>query len=469
VKESKSLPGHEAGAASSGSLAPFLLRGGGATLSARLIAVGAGLAVQMLLARLLEPAGVGAFFLTQSVVALVALVAQLGLPRMVVREVARALGSGRPGLARGTVRASVKIAAVGVGGAALVYAFVLGPWLAESVFESPLMAATSSVAAVWVVAIACQSLGGEVLRGARHVGAASVFGGAGALGSAMTAAILGAILIGRGSSTLSEVILVSVGSALTSFLLASVVIRWRLGGVTEQVAARTLLAGTTAMLISNISHTGAAQSDLWIVGAMLTDTDVAVYGAAKRLMRLVSLPMVIVSLVVPPVIADLHHRGQHERLERIIRGVSTLAGLPSLGILAVFLLSSELVLGLVYGPFYASGAFILAVLSVERILFVWAGPAGMTLMMTGHERRMMVVTLLTGMLEVVAIVIGTYLGGGRGAALGFLVGSGLRSVATWNEARRAVGLRTDVNFFDLRESSMPLRRLFRVGRDERRR
>jgi len=321
------------------------------------------------------------------------------------------------------------------------------------------MVATAGLAALWCVAMALQGLAAETLRGLHRLGAAAVFGGA--ITSLVTASTLAAILVLRGHSRLEEIIVVSLSAGLLSFALAAAAIGRTIGvtGGIDHVPARLLLVGSTAMLISSIGHTGAAQADLWIVGALSPESDVALYGAAKRLMRLVSLPIMIVTLVVPPVIADLYHRGERQRLQRVVRGAATLAGVPALLLLLVFAFGSSLILTLVYGEFYAAASWVLILLSIERILFVWAGPAGMMLLMTGHERDMMAVTLVAGLIEVIATFIGARWGGYEGAAVGFLIGSGLRSIATWNQARRVTGLRTDVNPFGLREAIDPLRRI----------
>jgi Na+-driven multidrug efflux pump len=61
------------------------------------------------------------------------------------------------------------------------------------------------------------------------------------------------------------------------------------------------------------------------------------------------MPLLIVNLVLPPIVAEMYAQGQRGRLERTLRTFSTLAGIPSLLVLLVFMLLGGSILGLVYG------------------------------------------------------------------------------------------------------------------------
>jgi O-antigen/teichoic acid export membrane protein len=137
--------------------------------------------------------------------------------------------------------------------------------------------------------------------------------------------------------------------------------------------------------------------DLWVVGHFRPASDVALYGAASRLVFFVATPLIIVSQVVPPIIAELYARGERRQLEVALRNVSTVTGIPAAAVLVAFLIAGGPIMHLVYGPGFAAGATVLAILSVSRLVAVCTGSSGTTLMMTGHGRTMFAITLGSGL------------------------------------------------------------------------
>ena len=120
------------------------------------------------------------------------------------------------------------------------------------------------------------------------------------------------------------------------------------------------------LLVTNLSiyilGTGA---DSWVLGAFRPQSDVALYGEAARLMLIVGTPFVVgLSAVVRPIISELHAQGKKRELERSMRAVATLAGVPAIFALVAFLLAG-LILAFLFGDFYREAATVLAV-AVDR-------------------------------------------------------------------------------------------------------
>jgi O-antigen/teichoic acid export membrane protein len=147
---------------------------------------------------------------------------------------------------------------------------------------------------------------------------------------------------------------------------------------------------------------------------------------------------------VPPMIAELHAQGRKEQLERMLRGAATLAGVPAFLGLLVLVLFGPWILGLVYGPFYEQGGFILRVLAAARVISVWAGTCGLTLMMTGHQRSMMYISVLSGFLSVGGGLLLSARYGGNGVAVATASTIVLQTVLMLVTARARVGVWTNV-------------------------
>ena len=448
---------------SRGPLGRLFLRGGLWALAARVLAVGAGLATQVFLARLLEPQQMGAYFLAQSIVVVSSLVGQLGLNRSLVRSVAEAMGREDRSRARSAVVKSLQLALISSGVIAAVYAMGLGDVIARRVFDSSILGSVTLVIAAWIALMGLQNVVAEAHRGFHRIGRASFFGGT--LTSLMTAGALGVLFVLHGSEDFGRILWITVAATGANLLVSLAFVTRQVAGAPADpsVRMRGLLAGTLAIAVANVSHAAMGQFDLWIVGSGLSHDEVALYGAAKRLIRLISLPLVIMNLVVPPVIASLNARDEKARLERALRGAVTLAGLPSLLVIIAMIAASGEILELVYGEFYRAGATLLVILSVERLLFVWVGPCSLVLMMTGKDRQMLTITLFCGAVTVVAALVGLRVAGAVGIAAGTASGAMLRDLLMWRAARDASGVRTHVDLLHLGAMVEPLRRALGVS------
>jgi O-antigen/teichoic acid export membrane protein len=140
--------------------------------------------------------------------------------------------------------------------------------------------------------------------------------------------------------------------------------------------------------------------DLWILGAFRGQSEVAIYGAASRLVVFVATPFLIVQGVTPPIAAELHAQGRTRDMERAMRGAASIAGLPAFLVLVAFIAFGSFAMTIVYGPFYEQGATALVILSTGRLIAVWTGACSVVLMMTGHQRTVMTVTIIAGIASV---------------------------------------------------------------------
>ena len=69
-----------------------------------------------------------------------------------------------------------------------------------------------------------------------------------------------------------------------------------------------------------------------------------------------------------------------------------------------------------FGSYYQQGAVVLAVLSVGQLANVWSGSCGLTLVMSGHQKTMMNLTLACGLFNAIAALLLVRRYGALGAA-----------------------------------------------------
>jgi O-antigen/teichoic acid export membrane protein len=367
------------------------------------------------------------------------------------------MGTRRHGRARAAIRFAFRYATLGNGLVAAPLLMGGGTFLALRVWDSTLLASSMTGIVVWIVVWSYQVLVSETFRGFQDLRSATIFGGV--ITWALAALLLGAIWIVEGATTFERVIQVIVGSSAASLVFGAVALRRR---VRTLPAGEALATGEVASLalpmwINVLTAFALTQADLWILGAFIGKEELAVYFAATQLVALVSMSLMLVNLVVPPFIADLYARGERSRLERILRNTATLAGMPALLVLLAFVFFGAPILSLVYGPAFGSGAAVLALLSLGKLVNVGTGSCGVTMSMTGHHTALMTITVITSAFTVGGcfLVVGSH--GMEGVAAVVCAGTILQNVAMWLETRRRAGIWTHLSIPRWREA----RNLFR--------
>jgi O-antigen/teichoic acid export membrane protein len=408
-------------------------------------------AINMLLARLLSPEDMGKYFLTVSVVAVAATLAQLGLAQTAVREVAAALGAGDAMQVQKVVRDVVRwgsLSTVSIGAVSVLAGSMLGFQLGFVL-----------IAIVWMGMRAWQNLLAEVLRGFQDIRAATIFGGV--LTNVVNVGFLAIAWIIYGHFGLnSALILLAVGGVVTVILAA-----W---GVSRKLMAHLasarplnpqsrphILSQSWPILINNLVWLVLGQMDIWILSAFRSPAEVAIYGVATRLATYLTLPQNVTKSVVSPRIAELYVQERGRELERLVRGAATLASVIALMVGLTYILAGEPLLGVLFGDFYRTGAMALSLLTLGQVIGIGAGLAATTMIMTGHQLAVMLVSIVRGLFTAVACILLVPAHGMLGVAGAIGGGIAIQNIVMLLVAKRTVGVWT---YF-----SPDLRSLFRYG------
>jgi len=426
----------------SGGLWAFLGRG--------LTAIG-GVAVNIVLARILAPAEFGAYFLAVSITSFAALLGQAGLQRTSIRLIAEASAIGNARRSAWVVRESLWLALVLSTGVALIL-ILFGEQIALDLFDSKYLRGSIAIMALWVVLKAIQGLLAELFRGFHDIRLASMFGGA-----TYNLFLLIELLIlwfFIHSVSLPDVLLAAILATSFAGAGAAFFMRKHLREPAPDGLSRLqLLSVSGPLFVSTVSIFLLSNADVWIVGASLENADVATYGAAVRLVQAVVVPLLIINNVVPAIVAELHSTGKRHQLEQTLRNVTTIAGVPALAVLALFVFSGDWVLSTVYGAFYSGGALVLAVVSIGQLFNVIAGSCGIVLMMTGHGRDMMWISLLSTTILVISGNIAVHAFGLIGVAVAAALTMILQNTLMLAMVRVRIGIWTHAHlspFFLLR-------------------
>jgi O-antigen/teichoic acid export membrane protein len=395
-----------------------LLSGSTWALGGKIAAATIGIITNGVLTRLLTKQEFGVYLLAFSIISVGAVIGSLGLPKTVLRFVAENMTLGQPGRARRAIYTALGLGVLGALCISLAYLFIVGDLVSRYLFDSSALVAVIGLTAGWIAISTMQEIMAETFRGFHDIRMATLFGGlatggksAGLIMRVMLLACLVLLLATVGHTDLRTVMLASIGAGAASSLLAALFLHKRISSLGAQGMENPISAGDELrdafpiLIISLTSFFLLSAADLWILAYFRSDADVAVYGAAARLVALIAMPLLLTNLVLPPIIAEMYAQGRTAELEGTLRSFSTLSGVPSLLVLIVFMLLGGPILGVVYGSGYQSAAMVLVLLSAGKLAAVWAGSCGAVLQFTGHQGSMLRVNLLTSPLFIIGALL----------------------------------------------------------------
>jgi O-antigen/teichoic acid export membrane protein len=368
----------------------------------------------ILAARLLTPAEFGWYLIFATIIAIGAILGMAGLNEAGLRLVAECLGQGNASRARSYARASLKI----VGASSLIVAGAIGLALCFifPASRQPLLAA--ALIAIGLVFMASQQLAAELARGFGELRIASLFSGGqsgGSLTNLLFFIALAAVWISgvRPSALFVTGLLVGAVAVTCPLSFAGL---WQAMRVAPQPEADlhpepsaprlTELFSISIFLLANQALAFVSQqADLWIGGAVLPDEQVGLFGAAKRSVLVVAMPVQMAMFTIVASIPRLHVQSRASELEALVRGAATAAAVPALAAAAIIVAFPALFLSLLLGDAYAGGSTPLLVLVAGHLVLVLSGNPQHLLIMTGRHRVVLAVNCLSALVLVVAGVL----------------------------------------------------------------
>lgn len=407
-----------------------------------------GLAFYALLTRLLAPDEVGTYFLALSVATTFAAFVGFGLPRTATRLLAEVTAGALRSSTRYVAERAVAILLLaGIVGFVSYITFV-GDWLANGLFENARLASVSGYVAVWFVLLALRQLLAESFRGLGNIKLASLFGGL--VSGAITLVLLGVGALAASGITLIQAFTYTVAGLVFSTGLAAILL-WRATDksgtpATDRIGTGHILAVAAPIMLIEVVQVTLAQSNTWILGAISTATQVALFNTVVQIGLLISFPFIIVNNAIPQLLVRFQAAGQRQRLELLLQGVATATFIPAALMAIGLALFGQPLLQLVYGADYGVGATALMWLAAGQLVNVMAGPCGVALVLTGHQQASLAVTIVTSL---IAVPLSIYLSaryGASGAAASTAIAVGIQNVTLAILAKRRLGVRTHVSF-----------------------
>lgn len=375
----------------------------------------------MMLARLLPVEALGAYFLFLQIITFAAMFAKMGMSG----SLQKVLGIAAEREDWRMVRAYMRIAAFTLVLASALLTLALYPswnWFTTSFLNAPALTGFAVLILLAIPLRAIEELGTTFFCGV-HEPRIGVFL-VDVPRQSVLMLIFGVLLLLPGKISMDVALwcyfAASAASVVLTFILAA---RWLhrrpvvVASPVVEVSSVDFLALSFPMLMHGGASLLMTSSDIWILGIFSTPQNVAVYGAVVRLAILMVFALNLVNMVIPPMLAVLHDKGDREGLEQLLRTTAGWSIYVVTPVLLVFLLWGGEILALVFGESFRSGASILGVLAVAHSFNALSGSPGMLLQMSGYHHLLMRLAIFWAVFGVVANIAAVLPWGMEGVAV----------------------------------------------------
>lgn len=361
-------------------------RGSLSSIAVNIAGAGMAFGVQVLLARAMGVADYGGYLYVLGLMNWVSLVARFQLDTSATRFVSEYRATGQWATLRAYVGFSQRVVAgnalfLGAAAAAIIY--LTG--FTRSDLRPALLAGVALLPANSLLVLTCSSLEGLQLvatsQGANFLLRPTILG------------LLVLLLWWRSGDTLTAAqgIWVNCVAATTALAFTWIMLRRALRASPpaprEPPQARHWL--TTAVgfwWVAVAQQVLTPQTDLLVVGALLSKELAGAYGAASQLATLVGFGVNAVGAIGMPMIAQLYAQGRHDDLQHLVRHYTRINLALSVPVVVLVAVVGTRLLG-VYGSAFTVAYPVLLLLSATQIVSAAVGvQAGYLLTMTGRER-----------------------------------------------------------------------------------
>ncbi|MBN2475613.1 MAG: polysaccharide biosynthesis C-terminal domain-containing protein [Pirellulales bacterium] len=380
----------------------MLASGASVAMALYVAQAGLGYLLNVCLGRWLDEVHFGRYGMAMSLSLILASVAGLGLPVLSLRFISQYVSTGKPALARGAARYAWRRTLLAGTVAALAAAAVV---LAGSALGWMQGNPTLLLGIALTPFLALMQVQAEQLRALHRLVAAYL-----PLYVLRPAIVLAICLLlylsfggDKGRLTSVMVLAVSMGGSAVLLIGQNIVFRRLMPSAmrdAEPVYDRSHWRSVAWPLwIITAAVTFQGQIDVFLVGSLLGDETAGLYFAAARTAALAGFVLLGVNAIAAPMISALYHQGRMAELQRLVSCVAQLIFWPTTLTVIALVFFGDKVLG-VFGQRYVAAQNLLIILAIAQAVNALAGSVGYLLQMTGHQKAVARVFLISVILNI---------------------------------------------------------------------
>lgn len=345
-----------------------------------------GFLVGVQLARGLGVEGYGIYGLAMSLIALLTVPVEIGLPQLLTREVAVAELTGNRGRLRGILLWANRTVTFTTITIVILVAAALAATQEDLASPLPM---TLLAGLLMAPLVAFASLRGATLRGLHHIVK-------GQLPDTLVRPASFSILlfvVSLLSLPLSPAFAMGLGavSAAVAFVVSATMLRRALPREIRVAAVETQSrdwwASALPMSLSEGMRVLQGHLVILLLGFMATASMVGVFRVANSVYLLIAVPFTLLNIVGAPIIARLHAQGDRARSQRLMSWIALGMVGTTLLLTLPFVVAGEMLLSIVFGAGFGDANAPLLVLCGSAMINGFFGASTTLLNMTGYHAR----------------------------------------------------------------------------------
>ena len=177
---------------------------------------------------------------------------------------------------------------------------------------------------------------------------------------------------------------------------------------------------------------------LVIAGFFISTSELGLLAAAQRTSLLIGFVLITINFVVAPMFASLYKEGKMDRLRNLSRLACRANIAAAIIPVIICVLFPEFVMQL-FGKEFIAAAPLLITLSLGQLINVATGSVGFLLLMSGHEKTMKYITIVSGVISIALLIVLSQSHGVLGAAWAIAIGLAIQNLAALYFVKRYLG------------------------------
>lgn len=363
----------------------------------------------------------GYFLLSFTVISIISVVTLWGMDQCCIRFVSAYVATNKDCKAKGVANGSRFIVLVsGIFSSILLWFFA--SFLAIDIFSEPPMLETLKIMALSLPFAACGILLSAQLQAIGWVSSSIL------ILYVLNPLFTSLLILLFDLNTSLDVAYAFLFSCIASFAIGIVMTKYAYKGMpkSEPVIYDHLKSAFSFWVVSVMT-----MSVLWggqfIAGLWVSAEEIAFLAIAQRTANLISFLLIAVNLVVAPRFSALYSQGRYVELELLSKNTVKLMSVFALPVFLFVFIFAENIMS-VFGDEYISASSMLLVLSVGQLVNVLSGSVAFLLTMSGGEKDMANVVLVSGLAALIfpLCLVPTF--GVLGAAVGTAIAVSIQNI-----------------------------------------
>jgi len=400
----------------------------------RISAAGLGFLSGILLARLLGPKELGIYAIAMASINLAATGSTLGLPSLVIREVAKYKARKQWGLIKGLIRTSHRWVAA----ATVILLGATGGLVFSGKVLPELSLLMIGLVALLIPLTSFLQIRVSILRGLYKVILADI--PEMLLRPLFMLLLVGSVCLLFGQANAAQALIMQLIAVFSAFVLGTIFLHSHIPkaviDASPEIRGRAWAREVQPFFWIAIVGLLENQVGLYFLGYFVGLEPVGLFQVASQLVSLISMGLVAVNMPLQPKLAAAWAVGNKEEVQRSVAEAARLGIVVAVAGAIVLVPFAEIITSLLYGNDYVGGANVLRVLILGQLINAASGPCGLVLATTGRQWLALygiAVALLTNTVaNVILIPHYAAVGAALAVTMGLFVWNGLLVYFAWN-------------------------------------